>query len=55
MPPILVMQMHIESRKKKRLRQAANASIEELVSMGFPREAGIVFVKFIYPDLTSGP
>ncbi|KAK4713019.1 hypothetical protein R3W88_018926 [Solanum pinnatisectum] len=33
------IQIHIESRKKKRLRQAANASIEELVSMGFPREA----------------
>lgn len=34
-----LIQNHIELRKKKRLRQAADASIEELVSMGFPREA----------------
>ncbi|OIT36111.1 PREDICTED: NEDD8 ultimate buster 1 [Nicotiana attenuata] len=33
------IQIHIESRKKKRLRQAENAVIEEIVSMGFPREA----------------
>nr|XP_004242723.1 NEDD8 ultimate buster 1 [Solanum lycopersicum] len=39
------IQMHIESRRKKRLRQAANASIEELVSMGFPREAAAAAVR----------
>lgn len=39
------IQIHIESRKKKRLRQAANASIEELVSMGFPREAAAAAIR----------
>ncbi|TMW90256.1 hypothetical protein EJD97_016005 [Solanum chilense] len=39
------IQIHIESKKKKRLRQAANASIEELVSMGFPREAAAAAVR----------
>ncbi|KAJ8568654.1 hypothetical protein K7X08_028187 [Anisodus acutangulus] len=39
------IQIHIESRKTKRLRQAANASIEELVSMGFPREAVVAAVR----------
>ncbi|CAI9782412.1 unnamed protein product [Fraxinus pennsylvanica] len=32
-----VMQIDIESRKKKRLRRATSAASEELVSMGFPR------------------
>uniref|UniRef100_A0A0V0IFG1 Putative NEDD8 ultimate buster 1-like n=1 Tax=Solanum chacoense TaxID=4108 RepID=A0A0V0IFG1_SOLCH len=40
-----LIQIHIESRKKKRLRQAANASIEELVSMGFPREAAAAAIR----------
>ncbi|KAG5594031.1 hypothetical protein H5410_035263 [Solanum commersonii] len=39
------IQIHIESRKKKRLRQAANASIEELVSMGFPRETAAAAIR----------
>ncbi|KAK6783766.1 hypothetical protein RDI58_017220 [Solanum bulbocastanum] len=39
------IQIHIESRKKKRLRQVANASIEELVSMGFPREAAAAAIR----------
>nr|GME17805.1 NEDD8 ultimate buster 1 [Ipomoea batatas] len=32
------IQLHIESKKKKRLRQEENATIEQLVAMGFPRE-----------------
>ncbi|CAI9758915.1 unnamed protein product [Fraxinus pennsylvanica] len=32
-----VMQIDIESRKKKRFRQAASSASEELVAMGFPR------------------
>ncbi|XP_059285554.1 uncharacterized protein LOC132039029 isoform X1 [Lycium ferocissimum] len=40
-----LIQIHIESKKKKRLRQAANASIEELVSMGFPRELVVAAVR----------
>ncbi|CAA2995621.1 NEDD8 ultimate buster 1 [Olea europaea subsp. europaea] len=32
-----VMQIDIESRKRKRLRQAASSASEELVAMGFPR------------------
>ncbi|KAJ8562268.1 hypothetical protein K7X08_011559 [Anisodus acutangulus] len=39
------IQIHIESMKKKRLHQAANASIEELISMGFPREAVVAAVR----------
>lgn len=39
------IQIHIESRKKKRLRQAANASIEELVCMGFPREEAAAAIR----------
>ncbi|CAK9134286.1 unnamed protein product [Ilex paraguariensis] len=34
------IQIDIESRKRKRLRQAADAAIEELISMGFPRATG---------------
>ncbi|XP_059637852.1 uncharacterized protein LOC132279826 [Cornus florida] len=39
------IQLYIESRKRKRLHQAADAAIEELVSMGFPRETVVAAVR----------
>lgn len=38
----IYIQLHIESKKKKRLRQEENATIEQLVAMGFPRERGFL-------------
>ncbi|KAL6965550.1 hypothetical protein U1Q18_036600 [Sarracenia purpurea var. burkii] len=38
------IQLDIESRKRKRLRQAADAAIEELISMGFPRTTVVAAV-----------
>nr|DAD27285.1 TPA_asm: hypothetical protein HUJ06_028753 [Nelumbo nucifera] len=35
------IQLYIESKKKKRLRQAADAAIEELISMGFERSRAV--------------
>ncbi|CAK9134285.1 unnamed protein product [Ilex paraguariensis] len=39
------IQIDIESRKRKRLRQAADAAIEELISMGFPRATVVAAVR----------
>ncbi|KAJ9557842.1 hypothetical protein OSB04_012456 [Centaurea solstitialis] len=39
------IQLFIESRKKKRLRQTGDAAIEKLVSMGFPREIVVAAVR----------
>ncbi|GAA0186307.1 hypothetical protein LIER_33595 [Lithospermum erythrorhizon] len=39
------IQVDIESRKKKRLRQKADAAIEELTAMGFPRAAVVQVVR----------
>nr|GLL20370.1 NEDD8 ultimate buster 1 [Ipomoea trifida] len=39
------IQLHIESKKKKRLRQEENATIEQLVAMGFPRERVVTAVR----------
>lgn len=39
------IQVDIESRKKKRLRQKADAAIEELIAMGFPRAAVVQVVR----------
>ncbi|KAD6795009.1 hypothetical protein R6Q59_021083 [Mikania micrantha] len=38
------IQVFIESRKKKRLRKTSDATIEKLVSLGFPREAVVAAV-----------
>ena len=37
---MFALQADIELRKSKRLRQAAEAAIEEIVAMGFPRASG---------------
>ncbi|VFQ87984.1 unnamed protein product [Cuscuta campestris] len=39
------IQQHIESNKKKRLRNAQNAAIEQIAAMGFPRESVIAAVR----------
>ncbi|XAR66832.1 hypothetical protein NMG60_11013181 [Bertholletia excelsa] len=39
------IQLDIDSRKRRRLRQASDAAIEELISMGFPRAAVVAAVR----------
>ncbi|PWA59126.1 ubiquitin-associated (UBA)/TS-N domain-containing protein [Artemisia annua] len=39
------IQLFIESKKKKRLRQAADATIERLTSLGFPRDSVVAAVR----------
>ncbi|XP_023734001.1 uncharacterized protein LOC111881843 [Lactuca sativa] len=39
------IQLFIESRKKKRLRQSGDAAIERLTAMGFPRETVVAAVR----------
>ncbi|THG02320.1 hypothetical protein TEA_021162 [Camellia sinensis var. sinensis] len=39
------IQLDIESKKRKRLRRAADAAIEELISMGFPRATVVEAVR----------
>ncbi|VFQ87988.1 unnamed protein product [Cuscuta campestris] len=39
------IQQYIESNKKKRLRNAQNAAIEQIAAMGFPRESVIAAVR----------
>lgn len=48
---IFELQIHIESRKRKRRQQAADATIERLVSMGFERSKGNLSINTCIYDL----